>query len=213
MKTFFLLHSHVLYSLILLCPCTLIVCVCMHVCGKRERQSASRERRTGEDEVRGKQARARKRVKGTGQHKDGENERKKNALQSNGRLFDALPLVVVRVLVGDGDDVLFPSSFLALHFSLALFCVVCNIWFVQPHSVAYSSYYYPIFFRCSSFFFSLKRPTTATHNATTTYFLSSSSSSSEVCEHTARPSKTCRVCMCRCALYAMRIYICFSYYF
>ncbi len=82
MKTFFLLPPHVLYSLILLCPCTLIVCVCMHVCGKRERerQSASRERRTGEDEVRGKQTRARKRVKGTGHHKDAENERKKNAL-------------------------------------------------------------------------------------------------------------------------------------
>ena len=46
---------------------------------ERERQSASRERRTGEDGVRGKQARARKRerVKRTGQHKDAENERKK----------------------------------------------------------------------------------------------------------------------------------------
>jgi hypothetical protein len=39
MKTFFLLPPHVLYSLILLCPCTLIVCVCMHVCGKRERET------------------------------------------------------------------------------------------------------------------------------------------------------------------------------
>jgi hypothetical protein len=124
---------------------------------ERERQSASRERRTGEDEVRGKQARARKRVKGTGHHKDGENERKKNALQSNGRLFDALPLVVVRVRVGDGDDVLFSSSFLALHFSLALFCVACNIWFVQPYNVAYSSYYYPIFFLLFFFFFLCKK--------------------------------------------------------
>jgi hypothetical protein len=53
------------------------VYACVRKGRERERQSASRERRTGEDEVRGKQARARKRVKGTGHHKDGENEKKK----------------------------------------------------------------------------------------------------------------------------------------
>ena len=142
--------------------------------------------------------------------------RKKNALQSNGRLFDALPLVVVRVLVGDGDDVLFSSFLLALHFSLALFCAACNIWFVQPHNVAYSSYYYPIFFPVLLFFFSVKRPTTTTHNVTTTYF-PSSSSSSEFYEHTARPSKiVLNVHMWMCVIrhaYIYYIYLSFSYSF
>lgn len=77
---------------------------------ERERQSASRERRTGEDGVRGKQARAQERESKRDRTAQGCREReKKNALQSNGRLFDALPLVVVWVLVGDGDDVLFSS--------------------------------------------------------------------------------------------------------
>ena len=43
--------------------------------------------------------------------------RGKNALQSNGRLFDALPLVAPRALVdGDGDDVLFYSFSPVLRF-------------------------------------------------------------------------------------------------
>ena len=111
------------------------------------------------------------------------------------------------MLADDGDDVLFPSFFLALHFFLALFCVACNIWFVQPHNGAYSSYpttgfFFSLFF----FFFSIKRPTTATHNVTTTYF--PSSSLSEFYEYTTRPSKTmCGVCMFIFASYTMDIYI------
>jgi len=124
----------------------------MHVCGKgeRERQSASRERRTGEDEVRGKQARARKRVKGTGHHKDGENEKKKNALQSNGRLFDALPLVVVRVLVGDGDDVLFSSPLPFSH------CISLSLSFALHATSGLSSHTtLPILLTTTRFFFAV----------------------------------------------------------
>lgn len=73
--------------------------------------------------------------------------------------------------------------------SRTLFCVACNIWFVQPHNVAYSSYYYPIFFSPFFFFFCKKTNDDNKHNVTTTYF--PSSSSSEFYEHTARPSKTC----------------------
>ena len=85
---------------------------------ERERQSASRERQTSEDEVRGKQSAREKESKRDRTPQGWREREKKNALQSNGRLFDALPLVVVRVLVGDGDDVLFSSSFLALHFRI-----------------------------------------------------------------------------------------------
>lgn len=80
LMTIFFLVSPVLYSLILLCPCTLIVCVCMRACRKRERErerdprAANRRRRS---EGQAKRARERNRVKGTGHYKDAENERKK----------------------------------------------------------------------------------------------------------------------------------------
>jgi 4-hydroxybenzoate polyprenyltransferase len=61
-------------------------------------------------------------------------------------------LVVVRVLVGDGDDVLFSSFFLALHFSLALFFALHATSGLSSHTML------PVllttnrfFFRCSSF--------------------------------------------------------------
>jgi hypothetical protein len=103
--------------------------------------------------VRGKQARAREKESKRDRTPQGCKEReKKNALQSNGRLFDALPLVVVRVLVGDGDDVLFSSFFLALHFSLALFFALHATSGLSSHTML------PVllttnrfFFRCSSF--------------------------------------------------------------
>jgi len=135
-------------------------CVRVYACVRKEREReretktereprAANGRRRSEGQA---SARARKRVKGTGHHKDAKNERKKNALQSNGRLFDALPLVVVRVLVGDGDDVLFSSFFLALHFSLALFFALHATSGLSSHTML------PVllttnrfFFRCSSF--------------------------------------------------------------
>jgi hypothetical protein len=85
-------------------------------------------------------------------------------------------LVVVRALVGDGDDVLFSSSLLALHFSLA-----CSL-FAQHATSGLSSHTMlltlfasaPFFSPCSSFFLSVKRPATTAHNETTIYFPSSS---------------------------------------
>lgn len=82
MTTFFLLVSCVLYSLILLCPCTMIVCVRMRVCGKRERERhrAANGRRRSEGQA---SASARKRVKGTGHHKDRKNEKKMHCNQTD----------------------------------------------------------------------------------------------------------------------------------
>jgi hypothetical protein len=96
--------------------------------------------------VRGKQARTRERerVERTGHHKDKKNA--KTASQSSRRLLDGLPLVVVRALFGDGDDVLFFASLIALYFSLALFCAARNIWFVQSHNVTYFSFPYSVLF-------------------------------------------------------------------
>jgi len=89
---------------------------------ERERQSAIREQRTGEDEVRGKQARARKRVKGTGHHKDGENERKKmhyNQTDAYLTLYRWSSFRCLLVMVTT-----FSSFFLALHFfSRSLFAL------------------------------------------------------------------------------------------
>jgi hypothetical protein len=104
------------------------------------------------------------------------NRTQKKCIKSNGRLFDALPLVVVRALVGDGDDVLFSVSLLALQLSLALFLrsmphLACPV-------IQRCLLFLPLFRSFSllfSFFFSAKNPTTTAHNETTTYFPSSSS--------------------------------------
>jgi hypothetical protein len=165
----------------------LIVCVC--ACVRRERET-EREPRVANGRSGGaSQAHARER----GREQKGQDTTRmkrtgKNALQWNGRLFDALPLVVARALVGDGDDVLFSSSLLALRFSLARslsFALYATS--VLSSRAALLTLLAPTpFFRCSSRFFSVKRPATTAHNKTTTYF-PSPSSSSQLCECTTRP--------------------------
>ncbi len=163
----------------LLSSCYVLVhwsCACVCVCAKRERETQRKLRVAKAKWGASKRARKRERASERDRTSQGWKERKKNALQSNGRLFDALPLVVVRALVGDGDDVLFSSSLLALHFSLA-----CSL-FAQHATSGLSSHTMlltlfasaPFFSPCSSFFLSVKRPATTAHNETTIYFPSSS---------------------------------------
>ncbi len=74
----------------------------------------------------------------------------KNALQSNGRLFDALPLVVVRVLVGDGDDVLFSSPLPFSH------CISLSLSFALHATSGLSSHTtLPILLTTTRFFFAV----------------------------------------------------------
>lgn len=163
------------------CPPLLSYYVLVHwsyACVEREREAkrksrvANRRRQSeGQESTHRRERESRK-----DRTSQGWRERKKNASKSNGRLFDALTLVVVRALVGDCDDVLFSASLLVLHFSLALFCTACNIWFVQSHGTAYFSCSCFVLFPCSSLFFSAKRPTTTVHNEITTHFPSSPSS-------------------------------------
>ena len=160
---------------------------------ERERQSASRERRTGEDEVRGKQTRARERVKGTGHHKDAENERKKMHYSQTDdylTLYRWSSFGCWLVMVTTFSSLLPFLHYISLSLSFALHATSG----LSSHTtlpILFTTTRF--FFRCSSSssssFFSVKRPTTATHNVTTTYF--PSSSSSEFCKHTTRPSKTC----------------------
>ncbi len=154
--------------LFLSCPllpscCVLVYWSCACEWKERERDAERKSRvanRRGWSEGQAS-THERERVERTGHHKDKKNA--KNASKSNGRLFDALPLVVVRALFGDGDDVLLCASLLTLYFSFALFCAACNIWFVQSHNATYFSFPYSVLFPYSSFFFLY---TTTNNNST-----------------------------------------------
>jgi hypothetical protein len=129
----------------------------MRVCGKREREGERDRARaeSSEGEVRDKQTRARKRVKRTGHHKDGENERKKmhyNQTDDYLTLYRWSSFGCWLVMVTTFSSLLPLSRCISLSLSFALHATSG----LSSHTaLPILLYYYPIFF--SLFFFSVKK--------------------------------------------------------